>query len=335
MISVGGETQRQDAQGLFVFSRNVVGLRMDVKASNFKGLFWRKRTEKWREVTIAKEENRSGNFLRVVVKAGGSLGVICVPELMENHGWTFVAEKMQRFAVERNPESKKPGKSYKEEVEIPSWPGEDLITRSTTKQSGVDFEVVVDSCKGSSDFLSRCLVGRVGDLDCPIPSRATLQNWVDRRWQTAGGVRDVDMNGNFFLFEFPSKEEALRILRKENWVVNGEPLLLDRWSAIGCCRRGGREPRVAWVRALGLPLHLWGTAVFRKIGQLCGGFVRVDENTELRRDLRWARILVHFRGEMPASVKIGVGEHVFRVPIWAETTAYCYQREAFFNGVGK
>lgn len=174
-----------------------------VKASNFKGLFWRKRTEKWREVTIAKEENRSGSFLRVVVKAGGSSGVICVPEIVANH---FVAEKMHRFAAERNPESKKPGKSYKEAAEMPSWPGEDLNSRSTTKQSGVDFEVDVDSCKGSSDFLSRCLVGRVGDLDCPIPSRESLQNWVDRRWKTTGGVRVVDMNGKFLLFEFPSKE---------------------------------------------------------------------------------------------------------------------------------
>lgn len=27
----------------------------------------------------------------------------------------------------------------------------------------------------------------VGELDCPIPSRLELQNWVDLRWKTAGG----------------------------------------------------------------------------------------------------------------------------------------------------
>lgn len=95
----------------------------------------------------------------------------------------------------------------------------------------------------------------------------------------AGGVRVVDMNGKYFLFEFPSKDEAARILREKNWVVNNEPLLLDKWDPVGCCHREGRKPREAWVRALGLPLHLWGNSVFKEIGR-CGGFIGVDEATE-------------------------------------------------------
>lgn len=47
------------------------------KATRFKGLFWRKRTELWREVMLAKEENRGGNFLRVMVQARGRSGGIC------------------------------------------------------------------------------------------------------------------------------------------------------------------------------------------------------------------------------------------------------------------
>lgn len=64
-----------------------------------------------------------------------------------------------------------------------------------------------------------------------------VQRWVDRRWKISGGVRVVDMNGKFFLFEFPSKVEARRILQEQNWFVNGEPLLLDRWDAAACCHR--------------------------------------------------------------------------------------------------
>lgn len=126
----------------------------------------------------------------------------------------------------------------------------------------MDLQIDEVSCSKELQFLERCLVGRVGDLDCPIPSRLELQRWVDRRWKSAGGVRVVIMNGKFFLFEFPLKEEASRILMQKNLVFDNNPLLLDRWNPVACCHRDGRTPKVAWIRALGLPLHLWGSKVF-------------------------------------------------------------------------
>lgn len=72
------------------------------------------------------------------------------------------------------------------------------------------------------------------------------------------------MNGKFFLFEFPSKEEACRILKEKCWIVNQEPLLLDRWGLVACCHRDGGKPREAWIRALGLSLQLWGNRSSRK-----------------------------------------------------------------------
>lgn len=87
---------------------------------------------------------------------------------------------------------------------------------------------------------------------------------------------------------------------------------------MACCHREGRKPSITWVRALGLPLHLWGRRVFQRIGDVCGGFIEIDENTEYRKDLRWARILVHYKRNMPASVRIGVGGRIFEAPIWVE-----------------
>lgn len=49
----------------------------------------------------------------------------------------------------------------------------------------------------------------------------------------------------------------------------------------------------------------------------------MDEATEKRKDLRWARILVKFNTELPVSIKIGCGGRIFEVPIWAETTVFC------------
>lgn len=203
------------------------------------------------------------------------------------------------------------------------------------KNSGRSFkEVEEKSVAGNEIFLERCLVGRVENLECPIPSRSEVQKRVDLRWRMAGGVRVVDMNEKYFLFEFPSKEEAARILQKKDWVLNQMPMFLDRWNAVGCCHCEDRKPEVAWIRALGLPLHLWGNLVFQEIGRRCGGFIKIDDATKKRTDLRWARILVRYRENMPACICIGVGRYLFSIPIWAETTAFCQYRRSFGgNGV--
>ena len=34
----------------------------------------------------------------------------------------------------------------------------------------------------------------------------------------------------------------------------------------------------AWMRMVGLPLHLWSREVFKKISDECGGFIAMDED---------------------------------------------------------
>lgn len=301
-----------------------------LSSSNREG--WKKRSEKWREITVTKERNTSGKFIRIVVKGTGRSGMICIPEIDTDLGWIRTSAKIQRFmAGEKNHSGsqaylggkRSSDKSYKEAAEIPPWANANLAVSRTLRGSKVDFVVDEYSCEGNLKFLERCLVGRVGNSDCSIPPRIEVQNWVNQRWKTAGGVRLADLNEKYFLFVFPSKEEAGRILQRKNWVFNQLPLFLDRWGAAACCHREDRKPKMVRVRALDLPLHLWGSSVFREIGHKCGGFVEVDEATEQRTDLRWARILVRFNERTPACIRIGVGGKIFSVPIWVETTAFC------------
>lgn len=74
---------------------------------------------------------------------------------------------------------------------------------------------------------------------------------------------------------------------------------------MGCCHREERKPTEVWIRALGLPLHLWSKTVSMEIGKRCGGFVTLDEATKHNLDLRWPRILVQFKEHMPACVVLG------------------------------
>lgn len=57
------------------------------------------------------------------------------------------------------------------------------------------------------------------------------------------------------------------------------------------------------MRILGLPLQFWDFEVFREIGNFCGGFLAMDEETRERKYLRWARIGIRRR---------------FRQPLWTE-----------------
>uniref|UniRef100_M1DPK7 Uncharacterized protein n=1 Tax=Solanum tuberosum TaxID=4113 RepID=M1DPK7_SOLTU len=74
-----------------------------------------------------------------------------------------------------------------------------------------------------------------------------------------------------------------------------------------------------WIRVVGLPLQLWSQKVFREIGNLCGGWIRTEEETELRNHLKWARMKV--RGDsdsVPKSVELVHEGLTFKVTIWVE-----------------
>ena len=75
----------------------------------------------------------------------------------------------------------------------------------------------------------------------------------------------------------------------------------------------GRERcRTARVRLLGLPLHLWSRSILKRIGDKCGGFDAVDENTTFRIDPRWARIRVNWDGSSnPRSVVVSEEDRSF------------------------
>ena len=66
---------------------------------------------------------------------------------------------------------------------------------------------------------------------------------------------------------------------------------------MGCLRKDSYT-KEAWVRVVGLPLHLWSREVFKKIGDGCAGFITVDEDIVFFTELQWAKILVKLVGRI-------------------------------------
>ncbi|WJZ85239.1 hypothetical protein VitviT2T_004785 [Vitis vinifera] len=82
----------------------------------------------------------------------------------------------------------------------------------------------------------------------------------------------------------------------------------------------------AWVRVVGLPLHLWSREVFKLIGDGCGGLINVDEKTFSMANLQWARLLVRVEGrDFPSSVQLVEGSGCYSIQLWWEVQPWYSQ----------
>ena len=73
------------------------------------------------------------------------------------------------------------------------------------------------------------------------------------------------------------------------------------------------------MRVVGLPVHLWSRSVMEKIGDACGGFLAVNEETDELGELGWARVLVRLKKpEHSNIVEVAYDGTTFRMQLWWE-----------------
>ncbi|KAG5540961.1 hypothetical protein RHGRI_020999 [Rhododendron griersonianum] len=257
--------------------------------------------------------------LRLRVKDGGRVWFAMLLELSGNGGWVDISRNFLAFCVWKRADGLIDDRSYKDVANIGGWPVNTVVVEMEGRRRRVcDVEVRAESSESNMRFLGRCLVGRLEDRSMALPEAMEVQRWAQKMWKVSAGVHVQELGGASFLFTLPSAEEALRVLRGR-WSLGGRRLDLERWSPFGCCVKQGSGISEVWVRILGLPLHLWDFAVFKEIGEFCGGFLRVDEETSMRLHLRWARIAVRAVPELiPRSVKVAVGGWTYELPLWVE-----------------
>ncbi|WJZ85422.1 hypothetical protein VitviT2T_004961 [Vitis vinifera] len=167
--------------------------------------------------------------------------------------------------------------------------------------------------------LGRCLVGCFGGSPESIPSLPSLKRWAYEVWLLKGELRISRLGGALVLFEFQYKWEADMVLLRGSSRFKDREFILQRWGpAVGCTWKESHAKEV-WVRVVGLPLHLWSREVFKRIGDCCGGFVAVDEETALFSQLQWARILVKDSGmKWPGSMQVEAGNSRWELCLWWE-----------------
>ncbi|RVX23248.1 hypothetical protein CK203_000494 [Vitis vinifera] len=141
--------------------------------------------------------------------------------------------------------------------------------------------------------VAKSKMGRLGDKmgkgGEPSPELEYLKNWAGHAWLLKGKLDIAVMGGGLMLFEFELVSEAERVLARGKRKVLGSVLVLERWHPEVGCFSNGVFANEAWVRVVGLPLHLWNRKVFKLIGDGCGGFIAVDNKTDSMAELQWAR----------------------------------------------
>nr|DAD36298.1 TPA_asm: hypothetical protein HUJ06_006938 [Nelumbo nucifera] len=128
-------------------------------------------------------------------------------------------------------------------------------------------------------FLEACTVGVV-ETNFSVED---LKRWAVNYWNVSLGVTVRRMAKIKFIFILPPPEEARRVLR-----------------------------------IFVLPLHLWSEGLVKKTGNLCGGYLEVDNLVEAKETTGWIKVKASWKGFPPSAVNVVNGEKVFVITNWPE-----------------
>ena len=146
-----------------------------------------------------------------------------------------------------------------------------------------------------------------------------MRAWALMAWRLEGDLKVVLLGKNSMLFKFERPKEADSVIDTGNRRLQGNTLKLKRWNPSVGCERQEDPCRESWIRVVGLPVHLWTQEMLKKLGDECGGFVVVDEDTAFKSKLLWARILVKTGKKARSStVNILAGARSYTLQIWWE-----------------
>lgn len=180
----------------------------------------------------------------------------------------------------------------------------------------VKVEVKGEEISENLHKFEHCLVGSWNPSSATGVDLERLGWLMASSWGLQGKLGLARLEKGRILLEFEFVGEANRVLSSGNRLVGGVQLGLERWSPrCGCGEEGGNR-KEAWVKILGLPISLWVPSILRRVGDMCGGFVAMDPQTEKMEDLQWARILVKTKNEdLPSTLDIVVEEACYSLSL--------------------
>ena len=119
--------------------------------------------------------------------------------------------------------------------------------------------------EGNGNSLVLCGGTWVNTLDL-YPMALELEGWAKTTWRLKRSLMVAFLNQDLLFLEFEFPEEAKWVLEAGRRWFKGGLLKLDWWRPDSGCVDNKENVREAWIRVVGLPLHLWRLEVLKKIG---------------------------------------------------------------------
>ena len=286
--------------------------------------------ENGRFLRLECRENGAGRFIfcKVVTAEKKSFSLV-FPEGEGIHGgWLILAENLRALGVVPFSEEKVEPKAVfgnSRKAESGMNGGERMSYASVVKKNecleeeAIWLQIGEGAVQGREEKLRRCLVGKFEEGPLLGSEVQVLKVWARSTWQLRGGLQVHIFGGSLILFEFEDVLEAERVLTRGSRRFRERLISLERWYHETGCLVQEEAYKEAWVRVLGLPLHLWSREVLIKIGDCCGGFLEVDEGAENAVQMQWARILVRSSGRrLPGSLQLVIGSICYSIQLWWE-----------------
>ena len=184
----------------------------------------------------------------------------------------------------------------------------EIMNFGRRRQDSIWLDISECRPKGDLGLLKYGVVGSWKAQPATAQSLIEVKAWAKRVWKLKGRIAIHPLNQNMFFMGFKLSEEASWVMENGSRICRGGVMQLEWWTPSSGCNGLRDQEKEVWIRVVGLPLHLWTGEILKKVGDNCGGFVALDEDTASKTDLHWARILVKMNSNVKlASVNLLAG----------------------------
>ena len=242
------------------------------------------------------------------------------------NGWSLLGEALQDLVPKVSRGEKREAATINHLGKLENTTGGRIIKQSCevarvsgNYQDDLWLDISDHILKEDFGFLKDGVVGSWKSKLARDMTPSEMEVWAKKAWRLKGNMFCHPLNQNLFFMSFDSPEEADWVMENGSRICRGEALILERWNPSTGCMRSKSQNQEAWIRVVGLPLHLWTENILATIGNSCGGFVAIDKETSLMKNLFWARILVKMKSHgRPTTVNLLAGGRSYEIQIWWE-----------------
>ena len=133
----------------------------------------------------------------------------------------------------------------------------EITTLGRIKQDTIWLDISACILKGDLGLLKYGVVGSWKSQPATDLLLTEVEACAKRAWRLKGRIFFHSLSHNLFFLGFDSSEEANWVMENGSGIFRGEVMQLEWWNpSTGCTGRKGQESE-AWIRVVGLPLHLW------------------------------------------------------------------------------